>query len=139
LLAQALALLPLTALALRIVGFRRWQAALARLAPVGAPPPEGDEVVVLRQARMVARMVEAAARHGPYRASCLPRSLTLWWLLRRRGINADLRIGVRKEAGRFEAHAWVTLGGLVLNDNSDVGERFAAFDRAIRPLEGSPA
>jgi hypothetical protein len=59
-------------------------------------------------------------------------------LLRRRGIAGDLRIGVRKEAGRFEAHAWVELGGRVLNDNEDVGERFAAFGRAILPVGGTP-
>jgi len=129
-LAQALALLPLTALALRVVGFRRWQAALARLAPTGAAPAGKDEGA---EARAVARVVEAAARRGPCRATCLPRSLTLWWLLRRRGIGAELRIGVRKEAGRFEAHAWVELRGAVLNDGHDVYLRFTAFDRALLP------
>jgi len=45
-------------------------------------------------------------------------------------------IGVRKATGRFEAHAWVELRGVVLNDSADVRERFAAFDRAIRPARG---
>jgi hypothetical protein len=136
LLAQALALLPLTALALWVVGLRRWQATVARLAPVG-PVPRGDEAALLREGRATARLVEAAARHGPCRATCLPRSLTLWWLLRRRGIDGDLRIGVRKGAGRLEAHAWVELGGLVLNDGGDVRERYAPFDRAILPAGGA--
>jgi hypothetical protein len=135
-LALALALLPLTALALRLVGLRRWQAALARLAPVGAGAAAGDEAAVLGRARAVARMVEAAARRGPYRATCLPRSLALWWLLRRQRIDGDLRIGVRNEGGRFEAHAWVELRGAVLNDGDDVRERFAAFGRAILPAGG---
>jgi len=132
-LALALALLPLTALALWVVGFRRWQATLARLAPVGPSPKGRDEADLIGQARTVARMVDAAARHGPYRATCLPRSLALWCLLQRRRIDGDLRIGVRKKAGRFEAHAWVELRGVVLNDSGDVHERFAAFDRAIVP------
>jgi hypothetical protein len=132
LLAQALALLPLTALALWAMGFRRWQALVARLTPV-VDAGGRDEAAVIREGRATARLVEAAARRGPYRASCLPRSLALWWLLRRQGIESDLRIGVRKEAGLFEAHAWVELRGLVLNDSGDVGERFAAFDRAILP------
>jgi hypothetical protein len=136
LLAQALAMLPLTALALWAVGFRRWQALLARLAPVGAAAV-GDEAALVRQGRAAARLVEAAARRGPYRATCLPRSVTLWWLLRRRGIDSDLRIGVRKEAGKFEAHAWVELRGLVLNDDEEVRERFAAFDRVIVPVGGT--
>jgi hypothetical protein len=133
-LAQALALLPLTALALWVVGFRRWQAALARLALVGAYMDGRDHADLIGQARTVARMVDVAARHGPYRATCLPRSLVLWWLLLRRGIKCDLRIGVRKEAGRFEAHAWTEWRGTVLNDSEDVRERFAAFDRAILPV-----
>jgi hypothetical protein len=83
----------------------------------------------------MARLVDAAARRGPYSATCLPRSLTLWWLLRRRGIDSYLRIGVRKAAGRIEAHAWVELRGLVLNDQGDVSQRFAPFDRPIAPQE----
>jgi hypothetical protein len=132
LLAQALALLPLTALALRAVGFRRGLAVLARLAPVRAAAG-GDEAALVAEGRAAARLVDAAARHGAYRAGCLPRSLTLWWLLRRRGIDGRLRIGVRKEAGRFQAHAWVEYGGAVLNDRADVSERYAAFGRAIAP------
>jgi hypothetical protein len=133
LLAQALALLPLTALALWLIGFRRWQAVLARLAPVG-PSADKDDAALVGEGRATARLVDAAARHGPYRATCLPRSLALWWLLRRRGIECDLRIGVRKEAGRFEAHAWTEWRGTALNDSEDVRERFAAFDRAILPV-----
>ena len=135
-LAQAQALLPLTALALQVGGFRRCQALLARLAPAPAAPAGGGEAAALGRARAVARMVEAAARRGPFHATCLPRSLALWLLLRRRGIDGDLRIGVRKEAGRLQAHAWVEWRGVVLNDGGDVRTRFAAFDRAVLPVGG---
>jgi Transglutaminase-like superfamily len=128
-LVQALVLLPLTALALRIVGFNRFQRALARLAGATANPAARNETADLMHARALARMVEAAARCGAYRAKCLTRSLTLCYLLRRRGIDGDLRIGVRKERDRLHAHAWVELRGVVLNDGADVHERFAAFDR----------
>lgn len=78
-------------------------------------------------------MVQAAARHGAYRATCLPQSLTLWWLLRRQGIKSDLRFGARKEAGRMEAHAWVELDGIPLNETLDVDQRFQPFERAVIP------
>jgi hypothetical protein len=53
-------------------------------------------------------------------------------LLRRRGIASALRIGVRKgQTGSLEAHAWIECCGQVLNDRTDVHERFAAFDRGI--------
>jgi hypothetical protein len=77
--------------------------------------------------------VEAAARRVPGRVSCLHKSLTLWWLLRRRGVGAELRVGVRKPGSRLEAHAWVERDGMVLNDDPDVRQRFSSFDRAIGP------
>jgi hypothetical protein len=61
--------------------------------------------------------------------------LTLWWLLRRRGIDGELRIGVRKVAGQFQAHAWLEYCGAVLNDRADVSQRFASFGRSIAPAE----
>ncbi len=133
LLAAALVMLPLTALALRLLGLRRWQAALARFAAVRGGPA-ADDAVVIGRGRAAARLVDAAARRGAYRATCLPRSLVLWWLLRRRGIAADLRIGVRKLAGEFQAHAWVEYRGVALNDGDDVSERYARFDRTITPV-----
>ena len=133
LLIQAFLLLPLTGLALRLLGFKGLHAALAGLTPRNGILVR-SKLQRLAQARSSTRMVEAAARHGIFHANCLQRSLTLLWLLRRQGIEANLRIGVCKRAGRFQAHAWVEHLGLVLNDSGDVQERFAPFDRAIVPF-----
>jgi hypothetical protein len=128
-------MLPATALALHLIGLRRLQALLDRFStpnePNDFPIQDGD---ALREGKEIARIVNAAARHGPYRANCLPRSLVVWCLLRRRSIVCDLRIGVRKEDGRFEAHAWIEHKGAVVNDWGDVGQRFVSFDRAIEPI-----
>ena len=78
-------------------------------------------------------MVQVAARHSPFHLLCLPRSLALWWLLRRQGIGSDLRIGVTPKESRLEAHAWVEFMGVALNDQDDVHERFAPFQAAITP------
>jgi hypothetical protein len=118
--------MPAIALGLRALGFNR----VCTILGTGLPPAvcvlacEDDQ----RLAANVARLVGLAARHGLPRSSCLPRSLTLWRLLRSRGIEARLRFGVRTEDGRLDAHAWVEHGGRPLNDASDVGERYAAFD-----------
>jgi hypothetical protein len=128
-LAQALILLPVAHLALRLA---RLEALLTRLARQ-VPPPDAVDT---QAARSAARMVNVAARYGPYRAPCLERSLVLWWLLRRRGIATDLRIGVRKADGEFEAHAWVELEGAVINDRADIATVFAplpAGDREAGP------
>jgi hypothetical protein len=94
------------------------------LLPVADYHAEGN----LQTAKLVASVVNSAAKHGIYRANCLERSLTLWWLLRRRGINTALRIGVRKYDSKFEAHAWIEYQNDVLNDSNDVSEQYSAFN-----------
>lgn len=134
LLLQALGLLPLTALAVRFLGFRRCHLALASLLPAGERQPNhGADATLLPQAQATARMVRAAARHGFYRAHCLPQSLSLWLLLRRQGVASELRIGVRKNAGRLEAHAWVELCGVALDDPMNSRLPYAPFARSILP------
>jgi hypothetical protein len=124
----AAVLLPITALALRVAGFRRWQAALSNFSPGVEMLPAGD---TLEQARRTARIVSIASRHGFYRANCLQQSLVLWFLLRRQGVESELRIGVRTNANLCEAHAWVERMGQVLNDTEDVSYRFKPFNFAV--------
>jgi hypothetical protein len=119
-------LLPATALGLRIFGFNRMRALLGKVLPDIGCGLSGDGEQ--RLAATTVRMVGIAARHGFGRITCLPRSLALWRLLRNQGIAAELRIGVRRDAGRLDAHAWVEHGRLPLNDSSDVAQRYAAFD-----------
>lgn len=125
LLAQAWLLLPVTAAGLRLLGFGRVQSGLARIAGVG------DRRNDLTEAMAVARLVGVAARWSPVKASCLVRSLVLCRLLRRRGLAADLRIGVGRPDGRFSAHAWVEHWGVAVGDSEDVERRFAAFDGTV--------
>lgn len=129
----ALVLLPITALALRLMGLRRAQAVMARLTPAPVRSPEGHESIRHQQAFATARLVKAAANHGLYRGNCLKQSLALWWLLRLRRMECDLRIGVSKTAAGMEAHAWVECGGRPLNDHEDVALRFLPFESAITP------
>ncbi len=135
---RAMILLPATAAGLRVFGFRRWQSMLARWGGAKNNRGESSAGDLLETARMTARMVRAAARHGLGRPNCLKQSLVLCWLLRRSGIPAALRIGVRKESGEFQAHAWVEYAGAVLNDSDEVHQHYAAFDRDIAPSTVSP-
>jgi hypothetical protein len=128
---QALVLLPLIALALRLTGLRRSQQVLLRFVSRRFALKTRQTETKLAEARRISRLVGVATRHGVYPATCLPRSLVLWFLLRREGIEGALCLGTRKEAGRFEAHAWIELAGVVLNDSEDVRLRYAAFDHAV--------
>jgi hypothetical protein len=129
-----MALLPLTAVALRLVGFWRWQVVLSWLTPgTGTETPDPPDAS-LDRAGGVVRMVQAASRHGLTRANCLEQSLVLWYLLRRRGLPTNLRVGVRKAERGLHAHAWVELGSVVLNDARDVHLRYVPFERDIMTL-----
>ncbi len=118
-------LLPITALGLRIIGLRRCQQLMA------AFPVRDGESLPPDQVRKAAWLVNAAAYHGPYRASCLERSLALWFFLRLKGVKSNLRIGVLNHNRSFTAHAWIEVGGVVLNDRPDIAGTHAPFSRAI--------
>lgn len=126
---HALVVLPISALLLRLAGFRRAQSFLSQMA--GRRARSLDLEKALPQAQRAARLVAVAAAEGPYHANCLERSLILWWLLERRGVACQLRIGVRKQADRLEAHAWVELDGAILNDSEGLHRHFSPFPADI--------
>lgn len=80
---------------------------------------------------VIARIVNIAANHAPFRAGCLARSLLLHRLLARQGTPSTLRIGVRLAGGRLEAHAWVECEGMPVNDTEDVSQRYAPFEGSL--------
>jgi len=63
--------------------------------------------------------------------------VTLWWLLRRRGWQCDLRIGVRQSEGQLLAHAWVEGDGKPLNDSANVMQAFTRFEQPIGPASAA--
>ena len=83
---------------------------------------------------LTAHMVNVADRHGLVHHSCLAKSLTLWWLLGWQGITSDLRIGIRKDGEKFQAHAWVERDGAALNEPDEHHRHYAAFDAAFSSL-----
>jgi len=126
--------LAITWLGLRAFGFRRWKEFVMGRAgrlimansSVRSPYPSPQRI---------ARLEFAAARNLFFKTNCLEQSLVLWSVLRGRGFSADLKIGARKVAGQFEAHAWVELDGRALNDESDSHRTFVPFDGAVTAVE----
>jgi hypothetical protein len=114
--------LPLISISLRWRGFRKTKASLQHFLSV----PFGS------------RNPDAEAHQGIGDPSCLVVSLALWWLLARQGIASELRVGIRKDGGTFEAHAWVECGGATLNEPEMNHRHFAAFDAALASLPPEP-
>ena len=120
--------LPIAAHMLRLAGLRHTQGFLSRFLHSPTALPSIREGHATNRALRIAHLVRMAVRNGFGSPNCLAESVVLWFMLRRRGMAGNLRIGVSKEEGRFEAHAWVELEGVALNEDGLAPAQFAAFD-----------
>jgi hypothetical protein len=121
------ALLPLVDAGLRGMGYRRFRGFLAAH-PRQLAKYRGTEIEAIEVSKHISYLVSVASGYGLFHFSCLRRSLLIWWLLRRKGIQTDLRIGVKKQEGQLYAHAWIKLGNEIINDSVEVERTFSAFN-----------
>lgn len=110
---------------LKARGFGR---SVARARRLGAHGADGGLVDGL--AEQTAHRVAVAGAFFPGRAVCLEQSLALYVLLRRRGVPAELRLGVVPSP--FHAHAWVEVDGAPLNEDAETVAKFL-------PMPAAPA
>lgn len=115
------AAMPVFWLGLRVLGLPRFQSILQRR------PVACSRSMPLADIQALGELVNIAARHTLGPRTCLTRSLLLGWLLRRRGVQNQLRIGVCLTQGALQAHAWVECEGIPVNDRPDVSAQFASF------------
>lgn len=117
-----------TSILLRLFGFKKTHGLLYRPSGYGPGqnPEKGERMEEAVQIADTVRFINRAWSF--YRAYCLSESLALWYLLRRKGIDAEFRLGVRTVLGPFESHAWVEYRGTVLNDLENINQIFHAFD-----------
>jgi hypothetical protein len=105
---EALALLVVGSLAIRLLPFRWVVGAAARLPARrrGAAPGAAQEI---------ARIVDACANRLPWRAVCFQRGLAAHVMMRRRGLPAILHYGATPTGERgLNAHVWVAVGQQVV-------------------------
>ena len=121
-LSQAWVLLLVVDLGLRVQPFRRVQELLA-LGRKGTGDLQADGASATIQ--RLGWLVGVAGRNHLYPMRCLHRALVLQWLLGLRGIIADLRIGVRREADGLHAHAWLEYEGGAIGELQRVTANFA--------------
>jgi hypothetical protein len=138
LLVVSLAAIPFVSAGIAIFGFGRCHAVMARWPRPGRARFPTAAAASAR-AQSAAKVVAIAAGRGPVRTTCLRRSLLLWWILRREGIETTLRVGVNRDGGTLNAHAWLEHRGKPLGDADDIALRFPAFaeDFAASPARAS--
>jgi len=117
LLAEAVAWLLLTRLALLLVPFPP----LARRLGTFVPPSDARAVAARRSgapsatslAEEIGWAVTRAARHVPFNAVCLPQAMTARIMLKRRGVGSVLHFGAAKgDQKPLDAHAWLDAAGV---------------------------
>src|SRR5215469_7156517 len=114
-------------LAVRLLGFRICRAVF-KDAGTSARNSKALEANSLNIARRIAHLEAVTAVNLFFRASCLEQSLVLCRMLRRRSMNAAIRIGARKEGDRFEAHAWIEMEGNVVDSGGTEYLHFVPFE-----------
>ena len=110
LLGESLFLVAFIGLILRIVPFTFLKKSLAaRLAARAKQKP-----VNWKQINLIVRSVRSVSRFLPF-ATCLPQALAAMFLMKSKGQNSELKIGVAKdEKQNFKAHAWLEINGRII-------------------------
>ncbi len=77
----------------------------------------------------LARAVQRASRHLPFRPTCLEQALALDRLLGSAGLERTLVIGVRRVGNALDAHAWIERDGHALIGAPPPGRYTALLSR----------
>lgn len=107
---------------------------VSRLVIAGVKVPKCAFEDAARSARVV-HITEAVAMRWPTRLTCLQRSLVQVWMLRRRNLRCELKIGVRRADGALEAHAWIETQEGAPESPSEVMATFVALETIAFPDE----
>ncbi len=111
----------------------KWTA--AKLAARSDRPVGGSDRA---KASSMAEAVSLVAGRKVVGALCLGRSLLLWYLLRRRGMDAELVVGAKAPVDEtWMAHAWVELDSVPVNDDADVRDHYGSFDLDLPRMRSS--
>lgn len=113
--AKAAVLVAALRTALAVLPFRVVLRTVKAVAPGDGPREQARPRASREEIELALWGAEAAGRVVMRRNPCLPRALAALVLLRRRGVPAELRIGVGRDAdGALKAHAWVESEGAVV-------------------------
>ncbi|MEZ5645277.1 MAG: lasso peptide biosynthesis B2 protein [Burkholderiaceae bacterium] len=116
-------ILPATGVLIKLFGFRK---AAKICEGIGCQTPlRPAQPWQLAEAQDLAQLAAIAGARGPISATCLRQALVVRAWLRRRGLDARLKIGVKMPDGQLDAHAWVEVDGVALGQHR---LNHAAFD-----------
>jgi hypothetical protein len=89
--------------------------------------PPGRNVPAEGIVAQICSAINAACIWYPKEVQCLQRSAATACLLKEHGVSAQMVIGAQRMP--IKAHAWVEVGGIVVNDTPYTAEMYAVLDR----------
>ena len=105
---EAAALLLLARGLVALVPLRIWRRQFGKVTQISQTKDPARRQIT----RIVRQAIGRAMRNAPLDFICLPQALSARWMLKRRGLDSDLSIGVqRNSSGGLDVHAWLTSGG----------------------------
>ena len=60
--------------------------------------------------------------------NCFSTSIILWFILKRQGLQTQLRIGTKKVNHEFKAHSWVEIDRIPLNGSLEIRKKYQTFN-----------
>ena len=108
---------------LRLSNLERVQQSILAITPSNIVPSDP-----LAYARRLHKIVYLASRLHLPSAACLQRSLTLQRMLARKGISAQLCIGVNSRGNAVFAHAWLQVKDKPVGEPEDIQENFKILE-----------
>ena len=85
-----------------------------------------DAIFDARAAEVVSVFARVAGKH-PLQLNCMHRALALQRMLARRGVTAALRVGLGRRPKLLPGHAWLEVGGTLVNDDAALVGRYVPF------------
>jgi hypothetical protein len=120
-------IVPLVELGIKTIKFKRTLAILKLFINRNPHSPENELKLVGRYTNYL----HLYHRKFPFLGKCLARSLTLWFLLKREGIETELKFGMKKENEKLLAHSWLEYDGKPLITKSEINEGYISFKESI--------
>lgn len=107
----------LTEVGLRFLSLKTTERIFAYFTKSVTPPDDKETIVIIdKYSTLFKQMNDASSLKG----RCLSRSLVMRFLLSRKGISPDLKIGISQITEHLDVHAWLELDGVLINDDPSV-------------------
>lgn len=113
---------PIYKLGLSLLGYHRFQKHFIKL-PLTAQPEQ-----FLTYAKHQGLLINMAVSGVAGGENCLLRSVMLTRRLGKLGYRPEIKFGIDRNNSRFQAHSWVEVDGIVLNDRDSVAENHVIFE-----------